>query len=315
MPARAPLNVLVTGSSSGFGGLIVKTLAGDGHRVFASMRDIGSRNAVAAERLAAWSTAHGATIEVLELDVASDASVKGAVDRVLAVHGSIDVVVNNAGTSAVGPLEAFSMDQIEGLFNVNAFGPLRVSNAVLPSMRARGHGLIVCVSSTLGRILPLRGGLYPATKWALEGLAESLHYQVAAFGIDVAIVEPGSYPTPATSKSIPARHQDIAAAYAARSQPRARPRADAAYVAPDPQEVAEAVRALIERPAGTRPLRTVVGPVFTEGVSEFNEVYERTKQHLATVLARPDQALPWAMPASEPPDQIGASCSTAPTAS
>jgi NAD(P)-dependent dehydrogenase (short-subunit alcohol dehydrogenase family) len=285
-----PASVLVTGSSSGFGELIVKTLAADGHRVFATMRDVDSRNAAAAERTRVFARANAFDVEVIELDVTRDDSVRKAVLHI----GSIDVVVNNAGASAIGPIEAFDMEQIAGLFNLNAFGPIRVCKAVLPSMRARGSGLIVFVTSTLGRVLPGRGGLYPATKWAAEGLAESLCYQVAPFGIDVAIVEPGSFPTPANAKASPAADQAIAAAYDAVT-PRRTPVAPPAdgYAPPDPQQIADAVKRLIDTPAGQRPLRTVVGPVFTEGVAEYNVVYERTRDLLAESLRRPDQAITW----------------------
>jgi NAD(P)-dependent dehydrogenase (short-subunit alcohol dehydrogenase family) len=263
--------------------------------VFATMRDIASRNAPAAQRLSDWSTSHGRRLDVLELDVLDEQSVSRAIAQVTADGNGIDVVVNNAGASAIGPLEAFSVPQMEAIFSLNALGPMRVCKAVLPTMRARRSGLIVFITSTLGRVLPFRGGLYPATKWAEEGLAESLHYQVAPFGIDVAIVEPGSFPTAATSKAMSAEDAAIAAEYAATSPhnnaPSAPPRLDAER--PDPQEVADAIRSLVGLPAGHRPLRTVVGPVFTEGVAAYNAVYEQTRDHLNRVLDRPDQAITW----------------------
>jgi len=288
--------VLVTGSSSGFGELISKTLAGDGHRVFATMRGAADRNRPAAEQLRRWAAANAARLEVVELDVTSDQSVTAAVEHALAAAGSIDVVVNNAGASAAGPLEAFSLDQMAALLNLNALGPMRVSKAVLPSMRAAGSGLIIWITSTLGRVLPGRGGLYPATKWAAEGFAESLRYQVAPFGIDVAILEPGSFPTPATFKSMPADDRNVTAAYAAMAShgsANRRAPADPAYRPPDPQEVADSVKQLIELPAGRRPLRTVVGPVFTDGVADYNRAYEALRAHLEEVLRRPDQAITW----------------------
>jgi NAD(P)-dependent dehydrogenase (short-subunit alcohol dehydrogenase family) len=292
-PRTDPFTVLVTGSSSGFGELIVKTLARDGHRVFATMRGAADRNREAAEQLEQWAAAHDARLEVVELDVTSDRSVANAVESALRAAGTIDVVVNNAGASAAGPLEAFSLEQMAALLNLNALGPMRVNKAVLPSMRAAGAGLIVWITSTLGRVLPGRGGLYPATKWAAEGFAESLRYQVAPFGIDVAILEPGSFPTPATFKSMVADDQEVTAAYAAvASAPRRAP-ADPVSRPPDPQEVADAVKRLVDLPAGRRPLRTVVGPVFTDGVAEYNQTYEAARAHLEEVLQRPDQAITW----------------------
>jgi NAD(P)-dependent dehydrogenase (short-subunit alcohol dehydrogenase family) len=288
--------VLVTGSSSGFGELIVKTLARDGHRVFATMRGVETRNREAAERLGQWATGNQLRLEVVELDVTSGHSVARAVDSALTSAGTIDVVVNNAGASAAGPLEAFSVEQMAALLDLNVLGPMRVCKAALPSMRAAGSGLIVWITSTLGRVLPGRGGLYPATKWAAEGFAESLRYQVEPFGIDVAILEPGSFPTPATFKSMVAQDQDVTAFYAAVASQTSRPLrapADPAYRLPDPQEVADAVKHLVDLPAGRRPLRTVVGPVFTDGVAEYNQTYEELRMHMEEVLRRPDQAITW----------------------
>jgi NAD(P)-dependent dehydrogenase (short-subunit alcohol dehydrogenase family) len=286
MPASSAHTVVVTGCSSGFGELIAKTLAASGYRVFATMRDVQSRNASAARAL------REAHLEVLELDVTSDASVEAAINDVLRRANGIDVLVNNAGIAASGPLEAFSMQQMEMLFGVNVFGPLRVSNAVLPTMRSQRSGLIVFVTSTLGRVLPRRGGLYASTKWALEGLAESLHYDVARFGIDVAILEPGSFPTQAVIKGQRAERQEIVQAYTAAASPPPPPLPGDREL-PNPQDVADAVQKLIETPPGKRPLRTVVGPVFTDGVAEYNATYERVRDHLSEVLRRPDQAITW----------------------
>ena len=126
---------------------------------------------------------------------------------------------------------------------------------------------------------------------------ERLQY-IYGHGIEEAdqILEPGSFPTPATSKSMVADHADIAAAYDAVSPRPQPPRADLSNGSakpPDPQEVADAVKQLIDLPPGQRPLRTVVGPVFTEGVAEYNEVYEQTKARLAEALRRPDQTITW----------------------
>jgi NAD(P)-dependent dehydrogenase (short-subunit alcohol dehydrogenase family) len=301
------LDVLVTGCSSGFGELIVKTLARDGHRVYASMRGVADRNAAAADQLRTWAAQTNAALEIVELDVTSDASVEQAVGSILA-QGHLDVVVNNAGASALGPLEAFSTAQMAALLNVNAVGPMRVNKAVLPSMRSRRAGYIIWITSTLGRVLPGRGGLYPATKWAAEGLAETLHHQVAPFGIDVTILEPGSFPTPATFKSMLAEDQAIAAEYAAvpPAKGAARSAGSPASQRPDPQEVADAVKRLIELPAGQRPLRSVVGPVFTDGVDEYNQAYEGLRTHMEAVLRRPDQAITWTPRAQPSADAGGA---------
>lgn len=288
--------VLITGSSSGFGELTSRTLATQGHRVYASMRGVTGRNAEAARRLTEWAAEAHVALSVVDLDVTSDSSVRGAVDHILATDGGVDVVVNNAGASAAGPLEAFSIPQMASLLDLNVLGPMRVNKAVLPTMRARGSGLIIWITSTLGRVLPGRGGLYPATKWAAEGFAETLHHQIAPFGIDVVIVEPGSFPTPATFKSMPAEDEAVSAAYAALPSPAARnrqPPTDGSYRRPDPQEIADAVLQLMQLPAGKRPLRQVVGPVFTEGVPEYNRTYEELRAAMEAALRRPDQAITW----------------------
>ena len=154
-------------------------------------------------------------------------------------------------------------------------------------------GLIIWISSTLGRVLPGRGGLYPATKWAAEGFAESLHYQLNPFGVDVVIVEPGSFPTPAISKSMPAQEQHIVSEYAAVAPPPNGVQPAPDYRPPDPQEIADAILQLVELPAGQRPLRQVVGPVFTEGVADYNRIYEQVRAKLEASLRRPDQAITW----------------------
>jgi NAD(P)-dependent dehydrogenase (short-subunit alcohol dehydrogenase family) len=293
MQARMTATVLVTGCSSGFGDLIARTLSKNGHHVYASMRDIAQGNAAAAERLRAFAGAEGLRLEVIELDVTNDESVRRAVEHVLSREGGLDVAVNNAGASAAGPLEAFTIEQMQSLLNVNVLGPMRLNKAVLPAMRARGSGLIIWITSTLGRVLPGRGGLYPATKWAAEGFAESLRYQVAPFGVEVAILEPGSFPTPAISKSIVAEDTGVTAAYAASMPAPRRTEPGPGYREPNPRDVADAVLRLVETPRGQRPLRTVVGPVFTEGVADYNQIYERVRERLEESLRRPDQAITW----------------------
>jgi NAD(P)-dependent dehydrogenase (short-subunit alcohol dehydrogenase family) len=293
-PATQKQTVLVTGCSSGFGEIIVKTLAAEGHTVYATMRDVAGRNAPAAQALQDWAMAQNATVIVLELDVSDDASVAAAVAFILE-KGPLDVVVNNAGIAAGGPLEAFSGEQVQALYDVNVFGPLRVDRAVLPQMRQRRSGLLIHVSSTLGRVLPGGGGLYPASKWALEGLIESLYYQVRPFDIDVVILEPGAFPTPAVVRGMEPAYQAVVEDYARLPQRNQRQRSEPGpdYKYPDLQEMGDAVKQVIDLPQGNRPLRRVVGPIFTEGVEEYNQQYEALKQHLAQVLQRPDQATPW----------------------
>ena len=146
-------NVLITGTSSGFGLLTARTLLQKGHTVFATMRGVAGKNAAAADGLRKFAEGQDGTLHLLELDVTNDASVDNAVKTALKLSGRIDVVVNNAGTGSGGLAESFTVDQFKQLFEVNLFGVQRVNRAVLPSMRDTGQGLLIQVSSIMGRIV------------------------------------------------------------------------------------------------------------------------------------------------------------------
>ena len=157
------------------------------------------------------------------------------------------------------------------------------------------------MSSTLGRVLRGRGGLYPATKWAAEGLAETLHHQIAPFGIDLTILEPDSYPTAHIYKT-GRRGPGIAAEYAAldahaNGAARGAPRVDHR---PHPQEVADAVKQLIDLPARPTPAAYGRRPGLHRRVVEYNEAYERLRAHLAEVLSDSDQARVWSRTTPRP---------------
>lgn len=286
-------SVLITGCSSGFGKLIARTMGQCGYRVYATMRDVAHRNADAARELREWAAGHGAAIDILELDVDSEVSVNRAVRTIQEAGGQIDIVVNNAAITAWGPIEAFDFEQLSRVYNTNLFGPWRVNKAVLPQMRARRSGLIIHITSVVGRVLR-SGSPYPASKWAAEGLAECMAHEVRPFGIDVVILEPGAYPTAWVGRGVMPADKQIEAEYEKGAEPLAasvQPGPDYRY--PDPQEVADEVRRLAGLPPGQRPLRTVVGHIFTEGVAEYNEAYENMRRQLIEALTRPDQARPW----------------------
>jgi NAD(P)-dependent dehydrogenase (short-subunit alcohol dehydrogenase family) len=197
---------VVTGASSGFGKLTVEALAADGWRVFGTMRNVATTNAAAAAALRA------AGVEVVELDVLSDASVDAAATTILGA-GTPDVLVNNAGNSFFGITEAFTPAAVERQLATNVIGPLRVNRAFLPAMRERKSGLVIYVSSIVGRLVIPFGGVYTASKWALEALAETTSYELAPFGVDVAIVQPGAYPTEISSKTTAADDDARTASY------------------------------------------------------------------------------------------------------
>lgn len=283
--------VLVTGTNSGFGRLTAQTLAQAGHGVIATMRDTEGRNRDAAGELRAWAAAQDADLEVVPLDVTDDAQVDRAIGELLA-RGPLDVVVNNAGAGSVGVLEAFELDQVRALFEVNTFGALRVNRAVLPSMRARGSGLLIHLSTTATRLFVPYLTPYLAAKAALETLAEELSFELAPLGIDSVIVEAGVFGTEIFRKLTYPADQAVLDSYGEHAS---RPQELFAGLgaalegpdAPDPQEVADAIKALIDVPAGSRPLRTVVGTMGTAGAAEFVEVQEAAKRRLLATLGLP----------------------------
>jgi NAD(P)-dependent dehydrogenase (short-subunit alcohol dehydrogenase family) len=245
---------VVTGANSGFGRLTAEALFADGWRVYGTMRNVATRNAEAAKALRA------SGISVVELDVTSDASVDAAAKTIHDEAGAVDVLVNNAGTAFFGIQEAFTPALAEQQFATNVFGPLRVNRAFLPAMRARKKGLIVYVSSTVGRFVFPFGGIYTASKWALEALAETSYYELTPFGIDVAIVEPGAYATEIGGKATSPDDTERVNSYgdAAALMETLFASLGKSMEGRDASEVAQAILHLANAPAGTRALRTPV---------------------------------------------------------
>jgi len=255
--------ILVTGSTSGFGRLTVETLARQGYRVFAGMRAAAGKNAPAAEALRALAQRERLALQIVEIDVTDDASVERAIAEIIETTDRLDVVVNNAGVSYSGPLEAFTLEQVRQQFETNVFSVLRVNRAVLPQMREQGSGLLLQIGSIAGRLgLPYLG-LYGATKFALEGLTESYRYELAPFGIDAAMIEPGTFPTTISANRQVAADAERLALYQAAINAFTVPfyAENRSATPPDPQEVADAIAHVIAQPAGERPLRTVVATV------------------------------------------------------
>jgi NAD(P)-dependent dehydrogenase (short-subunit alcohol dehydrogenase family) len=249
---NTPLVAVVTGTSTGFGYDTARLLASAGYRVFGTMRDVAGRNAEPARKLAAL----GAT--AVELDVTDQASVDRGAAQILAAAGHVDVLINNAGTAHMGTTEAFTPASLERQLATNVTGPFRLSRAFLPGMRARRSGLVVFVSSVVGRFVVPFAGVYVASKWAIEGLAESLSYELRPFGVDVAIVEPGAYATNIFNAIITPDDTERLASYGDIGKTYDTIGAGMTASAGNPIEVAEAISALVAAPAGSRPLRTVV---------------------------------------------------------
>ena len=187
---------LVTGTSSGIGLATAVALARAGHTVVATMRNLDGgaeiRKIAAAEKL---------PIHLAALNVDDDASVREAFAKVVAEHGPIDVLVNNAGIPGGGGVEETTIDRFREVMETNFFGALRCAKVVIPSMRERRRGTIVNVTSVAGRVSGASHGSYAASKWALEAVSESLAQELRPFNVRVAIVEPGVIATPIFTKA------------------------------------------------------------------------------------------------------------------
>ncbi|AXQ29814.1 SDR family oxidoreductase [Solimonas sp. K1W22B-7] len=181
--------VLITGASSGIGKTCAEHLAGRGYRVYGTSR-----------RAAPLPEAPGEGLRMIAMDVTSEASVRQAVALVLAREGRLDVVVNNAGWGIAGAVEDTSIAEAQEQLDANFFGTLRVCQAVLPTMRRQGSGHLVNISSMGGLVSIPFQGLYSASKFAVEGMTESLRMELAPFGVQVALIEPGDFRTGFTAE-------------------------------------------------------------------------------------------------------------------
>jgi NAD(P)-dependent dehydrogenase (short-subunit alcohol dehydrogenase family) len=231
--------VLITGCSTGIGRATADALTGRGHEVVATARNLSTLDGLdVAQRVA------------LDVDEA------GSIEVAMSVVGEVDVLVNNAGVGLVGPLESYPLDLAGAVFATNVFGPLRLIQAVLPSMRERGTGVIVNVSSVEGVVSTPLSGVYAASKHALEALSESLHFEVGHFGVRVVIIEPGYIATAMRTKASPI---DIDATPYAELH-RQWTGTDEKVLGgprPGPEVVADAIAAAIDDP--DTPLRVPVG--------------------------------------------------------
>jgi NAD(P)-dependent dehydrogenase (short-subunit alcohol dehydrogenase family) len=175
---------VVTGSSSGIGLETAIHLAKNGFKTYATMRNLGKSDAIKSQ-------SENLPVEILQLDVTDDESVKKAINTVIEKEGRIDVLVNNAGYGLIGAVEDLSSEEIEDQFDTNVFGPFRTIREVLPTMRKQKSGRIITISSIAGFAgMPIFSA-YASSKFAVEGLTESLRHEVSQFGIHACVVEPG----------------------------------------------------------------------------------------------------------------------------
>jgi NAD(P)-dependent dehydrogenase (short-subunit alcohol dehydrogenase family) len=193
-----PVSV-VTGANSGIGRATAIHLAAQGHRVAGTVRSVEK-----ADKLRRMASDAGVEVELFELDVADDESVRRGFDRILGELGHVDNLVNNAGVGGNAVAEECPTELYLSVMNVNLCGAVRCLQAVLPQMRERGHGAIVNISSVAGRVAAIAQSPYVASKWAFEGLSEGLAQELAPFGIRVAIIEPGVTKSAIFAKNIDA---------------------------------------------------------------------------------------------------------------
>jgi len=273
--------ILITGASSGFGRDTAETLRRAGHTVYASMRRANGKNRDAAEALGKLG------IKTVELDVRDDASVEVGVKAVLAEAGKIDVLVNNAGIGSLGVTEAFAAEEAKVIFDTNVIGLLRVTRAVLPSMRQKRDGLIINIGSILGRVTFPFLGVYGASKFAVEALSDSLRYEVSQLGIEVVEVQPSAYPTNFFTGILTPADTEVAKSYGAVGDiPAAMVKTFSSMLegknAPNPHDVADAITKLVGQAKGSRAPRTVVGVAFGS---------DKANQDVAPVQAKAVEAL------------------------
>jgi len=258
------ISILITGCSSGFGRLGAEHYARLGAKVFATMRNLPRPEAAELEALA---KAEKLDITVLEIDITNDEQVTAGVNAAIkSAGGKLDVLINNAGMSIAGPIEAQDMEATQLIFDTNVFGAQRMAKAVLPSMRANKSGYIFNVTSQLGRVIIPGFGQYSPTKFALEAMSEQMAYEVASHGIDVTIIQPGGYPTKIWSNQnkpsgkLKARlSEDIISAYPQFTAGMGK--REASSSTSDPMDIPHAIAGAIATPKAKRPLRIALHPV------------------------------------------------------
>jgi NAD(P)-dependent dehydrogenase (short-subunit alcohol dehydrogenase family) len=277
--------ILVTGASSGFGAMTVRTLADAGHLVYAGIRDTAGRNQAAVDDAAAYAKDKSVQLRTVELDVSDQQSVDAGIARILADTGRIDVVVHNAGHMVLGPAEAFTPEQMIEVYDTNVISTHRVNRAVLPHLRAQGDGLLVWVGST-----STRGGTPPylapyfAAKAAEDSLAVSYAAELARFGIDTTIVVPGSFTTGTNHFAHAGHPADTGTAdayesrYAGLMDEVSKRLATLAPADADPSEVARQIARVVDLPKGQRPFRVHIDPA-NDGAETVNNVSDLVREH------------------------------------
>lgn len=260
--------ILVTGASSGFGRLSAEALAKAGHTVYASMRDIGTRNADNANQMAKLAKDSGIDLRTVEIDVQDQASVDRGVAQVIKDAGHIDVLLHNAGHMVFGPAEAFTPEQYAELYDVNVLSTQRVNRAVLPHLRRQKQGLLVWVSSSssAGGTPPYLAPYFGA-KAAMDAIAVQYARELSRWGIETTLIVPGAFTSGTNHFAHAGRPADEAVVREYEEGPyqgfgEQVQKAFAEIVPPDADvsAVADAIVNVVDLPFGKRPFRVHIDP-------------------------------------------------------
>jgi NAD(P)-dependent dehydrogenase (short-subunit alcohol dehydrogenase family) len=256
--------VIITGASSGFGLITAKNLAIQGYKVFAAMRNTKSKNAFSATSLLHWAAEKSYYIDVVDMDVTSDVSVKTAVDYIARKSdGIIDVLINNAGLAYIGLNETLSASQTNQIFQVNVIAVDRMIKAVLPFMHRQKDGLLITISSVAARQATPVMGIYAASKAAVDALSVSYSYELKSSGIDVVNIQPGAYQTTDIVVNQMAPENPSAEINYGIDMIRYKNSVLTYFEAKDssrnPEEIASEIALIISMPSGKRPLWSIIG--------------------------------------------------------
>ena len=274
--------VMITGIAGGFGKPTAIALLKEGYLVAGSVRSREGKNAGTVAELEA------AGASIVEIDVTDTNSTERGVSEAIAHLGGLDVLFNNAGIGSYGIQELMSPEDMARVFEVNVLGVQRVIRAALPHMRAQGRGTVLYTSSLIGRIATPFYGTYSASKWALEAIVECYRTELSGFGIESCIIEPGAMPTAFFDGMVAPKDPDREAQY---GEFAAVPAMSAAGLAqmleatPDqrPERIAEAVVALLGKPFGQKPFRTVVDHVGVgPQIERYNDVLHDVTRNVMT---------------------------------
>ena len=274
--------ILVTGASGAFGSLTCKSLVEKGYQVVGTMRSTKGKNETIVQEL------QKAGVKLVEIDVTNEDGVNEGVSKAIKLLGGLDVVFNNAGVGANGIQEMFTAEDMQRVFDVNVFGVQRLMRAVLPHFRKQGKGTILHTSSCIGRITTPFLGVYCASKYALESIAEGYRAELSGFGIESCIIEPGGMPTAFMGGMLRPSDDTRNEVYGEMVYaPDASLNGYVGYLESIPNQrphaIADAVVELLELPHGEKPFRTVVDfSGLKEPIENYNEALHQITKGIYT---------------------------------